>query len=65
MLWLFALLISFGVAQAQQFGPITSALTEANNEARSSIVPAVAAILGVVVLITVGAAVVRAVTRSQ
>lgn len=59
----FALLF-LGAADASTFGPITQALTTANTEARSSIVPAVASILGVLVLITVGAGVVRAVTRS-
>ena len=64
MRWLFVLVFAAGAAYAQEFGAITTALTDANNEARTSIVPAIAAILGVIVLITVGAAVVKAVTRT-
>ncbi len=60
----FACFMAVATSDASTFAPITQALTTANSEARSSIVPAVAAILGVLVLITVGAGVVRAVTRS-
>ena len=61
---LFIFVLLYGSADASALGPITAALNTAEAEARSSVVPAVAGILAVIVLISVGAGVVRAVNRS-
>lgn len=61
----FSLLLGlWASAQAAGLGPLTDTLTQANQEARGSIVPAVAAILAVIVLIGVGAGLVRVISRS-
>lgn len=58
-------LIAVNLADAQALGPVSQALQAAESEARGSILTGVAGILGVIVLITVAAGVVRAITRSQ
>lgn len=49
-------------ARAQDFAEITGALSAANTEVRGSVFPAVAAILGAVVLIAVAARVVAVIS---
>lgn len=50
---------------AQDFSAITSALSDANTEVRSSVFPAVAAILGAIVLIAIAAGVVNVIARNK
>ena len=59
-----ALCVSIAV-QAQDFSAITSALGDANAEVRGSVFPAVASILGAIVLIAVAAGVVNVITRNK
>lgn len=63
---LLALAVSIGLdASAQDFSAITTALSDANTEVRTGVFPAVAAILGAVVLIGVAAGVVHVITRNR
>lgn len=60
------LVLSIGAhALGQDFGAITSALSDANTEVRGSVFPAVSAILGAIVLIAVAAGVVHVITRGK